>query len=72
MSTGLMWERTNSPLPRWNAVMAWDLGFKLPNNTRQIFGKRRRRYSKTCEVHYFLHRRERREMYRSIEGILDV
>ncbi|XP_021934005.1 uncharacterized protein LOC110836757 [Zootermopsis nevadensis] len=72
MSTGLIWERTNSPIPRWNIVMAWDLGFKLPNNTRLTFGTRNRRYSKTCEIDYYLHRRERRELYRSIEGILDV
>jgi hypothetical protein len=52
--------------------MAWDLGFKLPNNTRLAFGSRKRRHSKTCEVDYFLHRRERRQLYHSIEGILDV
>ncbi|XP_033610441.1 uncharacterized protein LOC117282931 [Cryptotermes secundus] len=72
MSTGLMWELTNSPLPRWNTAMAWDLGFKLPNNTRMAFGMRNRRYSGSCEFDYFLHRKERREVYRSIEAILDV
>jgi hypothetical protein len=72
MSVGLIWERTNSPLPRWNTVMSWDLGFKLPNNSRQTFNLRSRRHSNTCEVDYFLHRSERRELYRSIEGILDV
>jgi hypothetical protein len=52
--------------------MAWDLGFKLPNNSRMAFDMRNRRYSETCEVDYFLHRKERREVYRSIEAILDV
>jgi hypothetical protein len=52
--------------------MAWDLGFKLPNNSRLAFGFRRRRYSNACEVDYSLHRRERREVYRSIEAMLDV
>jgi hypothetical protein len=52
--------------------MAWDLGFKLPNNSRLAFDLRNRRYSKSCELDYSLHRRERREVYQSIEAILDV
>ncbi|GFG28167.1 hypothetical protein Cfor_08258 [Coptotermes formosanus] len=72
LSPGLIWELTNSPIPRWNLVLAWDLGFRLPNNTRMAFGYRGRRYSKSCEVDYFLHRRERRQLYGSIEGILDA
>jgi hypothetical protein len=67
-----MWELTNAPIPRWNVVVAWDLGFRLPNNTRKIFGLRGGRDTKSIEVDYFLHRRERRELYRSIEGILDA
>ncbi|KAJ4431966.1 hypothetical protein ANN_20575 [Periplaneta americana] len=67
MSTGIMWELTNSPLPRWNSVMAWDLGFKLPNNSRLAFGGRPRRDGEV----YALHRKERRELYKSVEGILD-
>jgi hypothetical protein len=70
VSPGLIWEFTNAPIARWNVVLAWDLGFRLPNNTRMAFGARGRRYSKSCEVDYFLHRRERRELYRSIEGVL--
>lgn len=72
VSPGLIWEFTNAPIARWNVVLAWDLGFRLPNNTRMAFGARGRRYSKSCEVDYFLHRRERRELYRSIEGVLDA
>jgi hypothetical protein len=52
--------------------MSWDLGFRLPNNTRLVFGTRKRRHSQIYEVDYFLHRQERREVYRSIEGLLEV
>ena len=72
VSPGLMWETTNVLTPSWKVVMAWDMGFRLPNNTGKIFGRKGRRYTNSCEVDYFLHRRERRELYRSIEGILDA
>ncbi|KAJ9592956.1 hypothetical protein L9F63_015380 [Diploptera punctata] len=79
LSIGIMWELTNSPFPRWNEILSWDLGFKLPNNTGVFLSKRpgpiRKPYAKKRELseYYFnqLHRRERRDLYRSIEGIID-
>jgi hypothetical protein len=60
------------PLSSWNYVLEADLGFKLPNNTRLFYGKKppiNRRSS--WEVNP-LHRRERLELFRNIEGFLDV
>jgi len=61
------------PFPGWNAICEADIGFKLPNNTRLFYGRRppikRRRSSSGINP---LHRRERLELFRNIEGLMDV
>jgi hypothetical protein len=62
-----------APRPGWNSICEADIGFKLPNNTRLFYGKKppikRRRSS--SEV-YPLHRKERLELFRNIEGFMSV
>jgi hypothetical protein len=66
-----MWDY--SPYPTWDNIFEADLGFKLPNNTRLFYGKKppikKRRSS--SEVHP-LHSTERLELFRNIEGMMDV
>ena len=69
-----MWELTTPPLVSWfGPTIELDLGFKLPTDTRFFYGrkplKKRRRIA--SEVHP-LHRRERLELFRNIEGFLEL
>jgi hypothetical protein len=67
----LIWDYTSPPTPTWNNIYEADINFNLPNNS--IFaakeaGKNRRGSS----GHYRLHRSERLELFRKIEGLMDV
>jgi hypothetical protein len=74
LGKGLIWDYSPPPLINWyGPLFEADIGFKLPNNSRLFYGKKppikRRRGS--LEVHP-LHRTERLELFRNIEGFLDV
>jgi len=73
MAKSFIWDYGPLPLPSWNNLFEADLSFKLPNNTRLFYGEKppikRRRSS--SEVHP-LYKRERLELFRNIEGFLDV
>jgi hypothetical protein len=63
-----IWDYTPSPRPSWNALCEADIGFKLPNNSRVFYdtttSKNRRSFPG--------HRSERLELFRNIEGLMDV
>jgi hypothetical protein len=69
----LVWDYNPSPLIPWYSTLEADIGFKLPNNTRLFYGKKPpivgRRSSSEVNP---LHRRERLELFRNIEGFLNV
>jgi hypothetical protein len=48
-----------------------DIGFKLPNNSRLFYGKRPPIKRSSSAVHR-LHVSERLELFRNIEGLLDL
>jgi hypothetical protein len=68
-----MWDYSPPPLLPWWQTFEADIGFKLPNNTRLISGTKPpiKRGRSSSEVNP-LHRRERLELFRNIEGFLDV
>jgi hypothetical protein len=63
-----IWDYTPAPRPSWNSLCEADIGFRLPNNSRLFYGKRKR----SSPGYYRLHRRQRLELYRNIEGLLDM
>jgi len=73
MGKTFMWEYSPPPNAWIGPTFEVDIGFKLPTNTGFFYGrkppKKRRRIA--SEVHP-LHRRERLELFRNIEGFLDV
>jgi hypothetical protein len=68
-----MWDYSPPPLLPWFQTFEADIGFKLPNNSRLFYGKKPpiKRSGSSSKVHP-LHRKERLELLRNIEGFLDV
>ncbi|XP_069694206.1 uncharacterized protein [Periplaneta americana] len=59
-------------VPAWAQTFEADLGFRLPNNSRTVFNPGARIHKRTMTVNNYLHRRERLELYRNIESLLDM
>jgi hypothetical protein len=60
------------PRPSWNSLCEADIGFKLPNNSRLFYGKKPNKRRRSSSDVYRLHRSERLELFRNIEGFLDA
>jgi hypothetical protein len=68
---GLIWDYTSPPTPAWNAIYEADVNFNLPNNS--IFaGKEASKNRRGSSRYYRLHRSERLELFRKIEGLMGL
>ncbi|XP_069696565.1 uncharacterized protein [Periplaneta americana] len=65
-----IWELT--PAPTWNCICEADLGFSLPNSTRLYFNRGPGREGRSSPGHHELHRRERLELFRNVEALMDL
>jgi hypothetical protein len=60
------------PRPSWNSLCEADIGFKLPNNSRLLYGQKPGKRRRSSSDVYRLHRSERLELFRNIEGFFDA
>jgi hypothetical protein len=60
------------PGPSWHSLCEAEIGFKLPNNTRLFYGKKPPIKRRSSSKVNHLHRSERLEIFRNIEGFLEV
>jgi hypothetical protein len=67
-----IWDYSPLPRPPWNSLCEADIGFKLPNSSRLLFGSRAGRGIRSSSERYRLHRSERLELFRNIECLLDA
>jgi hypothetical protein len=59
-------------MPPWISICETDIGFKLPNNTRLFYGKKPPIKKRGSSEFHPLHRSERLEFFRNIEGFLEM
>jgi hypothetical protein len=71
-AASLLWEYTTPPTPTWNSIYEADIDFNLPNNSLVVFGKETGKTRRGSSGYYRLHRSERLELFRKIEGLMDL
>jgi hypothetical protein len=70
-AAALILEEVDPAIPTWYSIYESDIDFTLPSNSVVFFGKKpgkKRRGSSGC---YRLHRSERLELFRKLEGLMD-
>jgi len=68
-----MWEISAPPLVSWyGPTVEADIGFKLPTDTRLFYGRKPPKKRRSASEVHPLHRRERLELFRNIEGFLKM
>jgi hypothetical protein len=72
LGKAVIWDYSPPPLVPWFSTLEADIGFKLPNNTRLFYGKKPRIKRSSYSVVNPLHRIERLEFFRNIEGFMDM
>jgi hypothetical protein len=74
LASALIWEYTNAPTPTWNTLFEADINFNLPNDPLVAFGKGKgkNRRGSTEYVHSDLHSSQRLELFRKMEGLMEL
>jgi len=73
MGNPLLWDYTPPPLNSWiGPTFEADIGFKLPTDTRLFYGRKPPKKRRSASEVSPLRRSERLELFRNIEGFLDV
>jgi hypothetical protein len=60
------------PTPTWNSIYEADINFNLPNNSLAFISKELGKTRRGSSGYYRVHRSERLDLFRKIEGLMDV
>lgn len=71
-AAALILEEVNPQIPSWYSIFEADLDFNLPTNYLAVFGKERGKNRRGSSGYHRLHRRERLELFRKIESLMDL
>lgn len=70
-AAALILEEVSPSVPSWYSTFECDIDFNLPNNS-VVFGKEPGKNRRSSSGYYRLHRSERLELFRKIEGLMDL